>query len=91
MSLAEAVRRCTLVPADVVGSGVPAMRRKGRVQVGCDADLTVFDPETVSDRATYTETARPSAGFVHVLVGGDFVVRDEHLLPAAMPGRPVRS
>ncbi|MFI7422491.1 amidohydrolase family protein [Nonomuraea sp. NPDC049684] len=91
LSLPEAVRRCTLVPADVVGSGVPAMRRKGRVQVGCDADLTVFAPETVSDRATYTETVRHSSGFVHVLVGGRFVVRDEQLLPTALPGRAVRA
>ncbi|MEU1723368.1 amidohydrolase family protein [Nonomuraea sp. NPDC005692] len=91
LSLPEAVRRCTLVPADVVGSGVPAMRRKGRVQAGCDADLTVFAPETVSDRATYTETVRHSSGFVHVLVGGRFVVRDEHLLPTALPGRAVRA
>ncbi len=67
------------------------MRRKGRVQAGCDADLTVFDPETVSDRATYTETVRHSSGFVHVLVGGQFVVRDECLLPTALPGRAVRA
>ncbi|MGW4404795.1 amidohydrolase family protein [Nonomuraea sp. NPDC004702] len=91
LSLPEAVRRCTLVPADVVGSGVPAMRRKGRVQPGCDADLTVFDPETVSDQADYTETVRHSSGFVHVLVGGQFVVRDEQLQPTALPGRAVRA
>ncbi|GAA3468151.1 amidohydrolase family protein [Nonomuraea roseola] len=87
LSLAEAVRRCTLVPADVVG--VPAMRRKGRVQPGCDADLTVFDPSTVADRATYESTILPSAGFAHVVVGGEFVVRDGELLPESLPGRPV--
>ncbi|MFI6388347.1 amidohydrolase family protein [Nonomuraea sp. NPDC050547] len=91
LGLQEAIRRCTLVPADVVGSGVPAMRRKGRVQVGCDADLTVFDPETVTDRATYTDTARGSSGFVHVVVAGDFVVRDAEIVTTAFPGRPVRA
>ncbi|MEV2266006.1 amidohydrolase family protein [Nonomuraea africana] len=87
LSLAEAVRRCTLVPADVVG--VPSMRRKGRIQPGCDADITVFDPSTVADRATYESTILPSAGFAHVLVGGEFVVRDGELLPESLPGRPV--
>ncbi|MEU6998016.1 amidohydrolase family protein [Nonomuraea sp. NPDC046570] len=91
LSLPEVVRRCTLVPADVVGAGVPAMRRKGRLQPGADADITVFDPAAVTDRATYDDTARPSAGFTHVIVGGEFVVRDAHLRTDAFPGRPVRA
>lgn len=90
ISLAEAVRRCALVPAQILGDSVPAMRRKGRVQVGADADLVVFDPDTIADRATYTEVV-PSTGITHVLVGGVFVVRDGSLVPTALPGRPVRS
>lgn len=90
LGLAEAVRRCTLVPAQVVAAAAPAMRRKGRLQPGSDADVTVFDPATVTDRATYTDTTRPSAGIVHVLVGGEFVVRDGALVTGALPGRPVR-
>jgi N-acyl-D-aspartate/D-glutamate deacylase len=90
LGLAEAVRRCTLVPAQIVQAAAPAMRRKGRLQPGSDADVTVFDPATVTDRATYTDTTRPSAGIRHVLVGGEFVVRDGDLLTGALPGRPVR-
>ncbi|MEV4219553.1 amidohydrolase family protein [Nonomuraea sp. NPDC049725] len=86
LGLAEAVRRCTLVPAQVAG-----LARKGRVQPGADADLTVFDPDTVTDRATYAATALPSTGFRHVLVGGVPVVQDGALLPDARPGRPVRA
>jgi hypothetical protein len=90
LSLPEAVRRCTLVPARIVENAAPAMRRKGRLQPGCDADVTVFDPATVTDRSTYTDTTRPSAGVRHVVVGGRFVVRDGVLDTGALPGRPVR-
>jgi hypothetical protein len=90
LSLPEVVRRCTLVPAQVVQSAAPSMRRKGRLQPGSDADVTVFDPATVTDRATYTDTTRTSAGIRHVLVGGRFVVRDGVLDTGALPGQPVR-
>ncbi|MDT7704039.1 MAG: hypothetical protein QOJ30_6364 [Pseudonocardiales bacterium] len=91
LSLAEAVRRCSLVPAQVVEAAAPAMRRKGRIQPGSDADLTIFDPAVVSDRATYAATIRPSVGFRHVLVGGEFIVRDGELRTDVLPGRPVRA
>jgi hypothetical protein len=89
-TLAEAVRRVTYIPASLLQDSVPAMRRKGRVQVGADADLTIFDPDTVSDRATF-ETVKASTGFRHVLVGGVFVVRDGSVLESRRPGRAVRS
>jgi N-acyl-D-aspartate/D-glutamate deacylase len=67
------------------------MRRKGRLGEGSDADIVVFDPGTLTDQATYSQTTRPSAGIRHVLVNGTFVVRDGQLDPAARPGRPVRA
>src|SRR5205814_7096219 len=89
--LMEAIRRATLLPAEVLQDAVPAMRRKGRVQTGADADLVVFDAARVTDQATYAASTRPSSGIAHVLVGGTFVVRDGELEPDALPGRPIRA
>ncbi|MGE0555570.1 MAG: amidohydrolase family protein [Gemmatimonadales bacterium] len=91
LTLADALARMTILPARRLEGHVPAMRRKGRVEVGADADLTIFDPATVIDRATFTEPTLPSAGIPHVLVNGVFVVRDGELVPDALPGRPVRA
>ncbi|MBU6245171.1 MAG: amidohydrolase family protein [Actinomycetales bacterium] len=90
LDLPEAIRRCTLVPAEILEGIAPGMARKGRIQVGADADLVAFDPETVSDHATYDAPTRPSQGMRHVLVAGTPVVADGVLDTRARPGRPVR-
>ena len=91
LGLADALSKCSLLPARVLQDRVPAMRRKGRLQAGCDADVVVFDPATITDRSSYTDSTRPSAGIRHVLVNGTFVVRDADIVPGALPGRPVRA
>ena len=91
LSLPEVLAKCSLHPAILLQDRVPAMRRKGRVSAGSDADIVVFDPEAITDQATYVQTTRPSAGISQVLVNGTFVVRDGHLDPDAQPGRPVRA
>ena len=91
LGLTETLRRCSLRPAQLLEGRVPAMRRKGRVQPGCDADLVVFDPATVSDRATYSRSTRPSAGIRHVLVNGTLVVAEGEIMIEALPGNPVRA
>jgi N-acyl-D-aspartate/D-glutamate deacylase len=91
LGLAQALAKCSLEPARLLEDGVPAMRRKGRLQVGLDADVVVFDPETITDRASYRHSTRPSAGIRHVLVNGTFVVRDGDIVADARPGRAVRA
>jgi dihydroorotase len=89
LSLMEALAKMTILPAHRL-EHVPAMRMKGRIAVGGDADLTVFDPATVIDRATFKAPTTPSAGIPHVIVNGVFVVRDGELVKGVMAGRPVR-
>ncbi|MEO8452440.1 MAG: amidohydrolase family protein [Gemmatimonadota bacterium] len=89
-SLMEGLRRMTIMPATRLASFVPQMARKGRIKVGADADITVFDPATVIDKATVEEPAQYSVGIRHVLVGGTPVVRDSKLVEDTFPGRPIR-
>jgi dihydroorotase len=90
LSLMDGLAKMTLLPARRLEGIAPAMAAKGRVQVGADADLTLFDPERVIDRATYDAPDRYSDGILHVLVGGDFVVRDEELVEGGAAGRAIR-
>jgi len=91
LGLAEVLSRCSLLPARLLADQVPAMRRKGRLQPGSDADIVVFDPAAVSDQATYAASTRPSTGVRHVLVNGTIVVHNGDIAAGALPGRPVRA
>jgi len=90
MTLPEALRKMTLAPAQRLEARVPAMKKKGRIQEGADADVTIFDPATVRDRSTFEHGKVPSEGIRHVMVGGTFVVRDGSLTNAT-PGQAIRA
>ena len=91
LTLMDALRKMALMPAARLERATPAARRKGRLQVGADADIAVFDPRTVSDRSTYATPAEPSVGFRHVLVAGTPVVRDGKVVEGIFPGQPMVS
>ncbi len=91
LTLMQAVEKLSLLPARRLEERVPAMRNKGRVSVGADADLVIFNAATVRDRATYEQPDRPSEGIRDVLVSGVFVVRDGALKRGVLPGKAVRA
>ncbi len=91
ISLMQAIDKLALMPAKRLENRVPMLRNKGRVRVGADADLVLFNPDTITDRATYTQPDLPSEGIPHVLVGGVFVVKDGVFQANAKPGKAVRA
>ena len=90
LSIAEFIRRASLLPAGVLAAAVGGAARKGTLAVGADADVVVFAPDAFRDRATYEASTEPSTGVRHLLVSGEPVVRDGTLVLHARPGRPVR-
>ncbi len=90
LSLSEAIEKMTLMPALRLERSVPAMARKGRIQRGADADIVVFDPATVIDRATFAEPNQRSVGMRYVMVAGSVVVSDGELQEDVKAGRPIR-
>ena len=89
LSLAEAIRKMTLQPARRLESIAPSMRFKGRIQVGADADITIFDPATVSDKSTFEKGLAFSEGIAYVIVNGRFVIRQGKTVTNSFPGQAV--
>jgi len=91
ISLMEAIRKMTLMPAQRLEPRVPMMRQKGRLRVGADADITIFDAATVMDRSTYREPSLSPVGIQHVIVNGVSVVANGRAVEGVAPGKPVRA
>jgi len=90
LSLIEAIRKMTLLPAQRLEARVPAMRQKGRLRVGADADITIFDASKVVDRSTYREPSLSPVGIQHVIVNGVSVVANGRAVEGVAPGKAVR-
>lgn len=91
ISLMDAIRKATLMPAQRLESLAPAFKKKGRVSVGADADLMIFDSDRVIDRSTYQEPTLAPEGIPHVLVNGISVVRNGDSVEGVMPGKGIRA
>ncbi len=90
IGLMDALRKMTLLPAKRLEKTSAGMKSKGRVQVGADADLTLFDAATILDRSTFEQGDVPSAGIVHVFVSGVHVLADGSIQDGLFPGQAIR-
>jgi dihydroorotase len=90
LSLMAAIKKISLLPAQRLESWVPAMKTKGRLQLGSDADISIFDANTVVDKATFSAPTTPSFGITHVLVNGQIIVENSELVENFYPGMPVK-
>ena len=91
LELMDALARMTILPTLRLEEFVPAMKTKGRIRVGSDADITIFDPETVNDRATYLEGSLTSDGIEYVLVNGIPVVYEGEIAEGVRPGKAIKA
>jgi N-acyl-D-aspartate/D-glutamate deacylase len=91
LDLMTALRKMTLMPAQRLEKRAPIFRDKGRIRVGADADITIFDPARVIDKATFDEPLQYSEGIPFVLVNGVLVVKDGQLVSGVHPGRATRA
>lgn len=91
LTLMDAIRKMTLMPAQRLEARVQSMKFKGRLRAGADADITIFDAARVIDRSTYREPATPPAGIQHVIVNGTPIIANGQRVGSAVPGLPVRA
>jgi hypothetical protein len=87
ITLMDALRKMSFMPAEMLERSTPEAREKGRLQEGADADIVVFDAGTISDRATFEKPMEPSVGVRCLVVGGMVVVDEGRLAPDVFPGR----
>jgi len=91
--LMEAIAKMSYLPAKFLEDMVPDMKLRGRIRPGAVADITIFDPATVTDNATFEQgkNSLPSTGIPYVIVNGTVVVEDSKVLKGVYPGQPIRN
>lgn len=91
LDLMTALRKMTLMPAQRLEKRAPVFHDKGRIRVGADADITVFDPNRIIDKATFEDPLQASEGIHFVFVNGVVVLKAGQLVEGVLPGRAARA
>jgi N-acyl-D-aspartate/D-glutamate deacylase len=91
--LKVALKKLSYLQAKFLEDMVPDMKLRGRLKLGAIADITIFDPQTVSDNAAWADGkySLPSTGIPFVIVNGTIVVKDSEVLEDVFPGQPIRN
>ena len=89
LSLMDALRKMTLMPAQMLERSTPEAHKKGRLQEGADADIVIFDPQTIADRSTFEKPMEPSTGVRALLVAGTPVIEDGKMVERVFPGKAI--
>lgn len=87
LTLMDAIRKMTLMPAEMLERSTPAAGKKGRLQEGADADIMVFDANTITDRSTFEKPMQPSEGVRYLIVAGTVLVDEGKIVPNVFPGK----
>ncbi|MCL1067414.1 amidohydrolase family protein [Shewanella olleyana] len=90
ISLIDGLAKTSLIPTTIIEKSVPSMKKKGRIQVGCDADITCFDYDTIKDQATFTKPNQTSSGHKYVLVNGKTIISDGQRVDIPLPGKAIK-
>lgn len=85
LSIVDAVKKASLLPAEILG-----FENKGRIREGADADLVVFNPDTICDNSDFEIPDRQPSGIDHVIVNGKISVKNGHVLDNALSGRSIK-
>jgi N-acyl-D-aspartate/D-glutamate deacylase len=89
ITLMDALRKMSLMPAEMLERSTPTARQKGRLQEGADADIVVFNVSTITDRSTFEKPMEPSVGVRYLVVAGTLIVDEGKIVPDVFPGRPL--
>lgn len=91
LSIMDAIKKVSYFPAKRMESAAPSMHYKGRLETGSDADITIFNPDTIIDKSTVKAPGTASEGVEYVLVNGVVVKDKDGLVDVERPGKPIQS